>query len=71
MSGLGKRRRAMGILGFRARWVGSAASSEWGKPFGYELQQRRTVSNANNLTMRSTHVTCKTAYLPWDTSRIF
>jgi hypothetical protein len=21
-----------------------------GKPFGYELQQRRTVSNANNLT---------------------
>jgi hypothetical protein len=50
MSGLGKPPAGYGDLGVTARWVGSAASSEWGKPFGYELQQPRAASNGDNLT---------------------
>jgi hypothetical protein len=50
MSGLGKPPAGYGDLGVTARWLGSAASSEWGKPFGYELQQPRAVSNGDNLT---------------------
>ena len=50
MSGLGKPPAGYGDLGVTARWVGSAASSDWGKPFGYELQQPRAASNRDNLT---------------------
>jgi hypothetical protein len=50
MSGLGKPPAGYDDLGVTARRVESAASSEWEKPFGYELQHSRTVSNVNNLT---------------------
>jgi hypothetical protein len=50
MSGLGKPPAGYGDLGVTARWVGSAASSMSGKPFGYELQQPKTVSNEDNLS---------------------
>jgi len=50
MSGLGSRRRAIGKLwgGWRAVWKRSQISMQ--KPFEYELQQAKDVSNGGTLT---------------------
>lgn len=50
MSGLGGRRRAMGISVGRRAGIGSAAKSVFKRPFAYDLPLSREVSNVCNLT---------------------
>jgi hypothetical protein len=50
MSGLGKPPAGYGDLGGHGALGRKRCQFSVGKPFGYELQQSRTVSNGDNLT---------------------